>query len=301
MLIALDHGNRQIKSKSRIFTSGLYESDTRPPFGEEILRYKGRYYTLSDKRIPYMRDKSSDERFFILSLFAIAGEIASVYTPNTVLPVSLAVGLPPSHYGALYKRFESYFKDRGVISFEYNAKTYSIRIDNVLCFPQAIAAALTVFSQIKGQPKVTVIDIGGYTADYVQMKNGKADFAVCDSLEHGVIKLYNDIIKKVNADLDMLLEETDIDAVLQGRGQTFSAQVQTIVHSMAGAFVENLAGMLRERGIDLRIGQTVFVGGGSILLRGYIGACKKIGGHLFVEDIAANVKGYELMFAGARR
>jgi len=188
MLISIDHGNKQMKTKSRIFTSGLLESGTKPPFGDEILRYGGKYYSLSDKRIPYLRDKTSDERFFVLTLFAIAGEISCAYTPNTILPVSLAVGLPPSHYGALYKKFEAYFKDRGVLTFEYNQKTYSIRIENALAFPQAVAAAWTVFGQIKPEPKVMVIDIGGYTADYVQMKDGKADFAVCESLEHGVIK-----------------------------------------------------------------------------------------------------------------
>ena len=34
-----DHGNKQIKTASRIFTSGLVESDTRPPFGDNILFY----------------------------------------------------------------------------------------------------------------------------------------------------------------------------------------------------------------------------------------------------------------------
>ena len=75
MLIAIDHGNKQIKTESRIFTSGLHESDTQPPFGEDILKYKGKYYTLSEKRIPYMRDKTGDDRFYILTLFAIAFEI----------------------------------------------------------------------------------------------------------------------------------------------------------------------------------------------------------------------------------
>ena len=45
MLISLDHGNRCVKS-SHIdpFTTGIVESDTKPPFGDEILRYDGKYY-----------------------------------------------------------------------------------------------------------------------------------------------------------------------------------------------------------------------------------------------------------------
>lgn len=71
MLVCIDHGNKQIKTTSRTFTSGLMESDTRPPFGDNIMFFNGKYYTLSDQRIPYIRDKTEDDRFFILTLFAI--------------------------------------------------------------------------------------------------------------------------------------------------------------------------------------------------------------------------------------
>ena len=76
MLISIDHGNKQIKTNRRTFVAGLHESDTRPPFGQNILHYNGKYYTLSEQRIPYMRDKTVDERYFILTLFAVAFELA---------------------------------------------------------------------------------------------------------------------------------------------------------------------------------------------------------------------------------
>ena len=134
MLISIDHGNKQMKSLNRIFTSGLVESDTKPPFGEDILRYRGKYYSLSDKRIPYMRDKTVDERFFILTLFSIAHEIkcAGVDLMNSnTMSLSLIAGLPPAHFGSLYKRFEAYFTNRGLISFEYNNIAYSIRMQHL--------------------------------------------------------------------------------------------------------------------------------------------------------------------------
>ena len=84
MLIAIDHGNKQIKTAHQTFSSGLCESDTQPPFGENILRYKRKYYTLSDQWIPYMRDKTTDERFFILTLFAIAFELRYLRYPATI-------------------------------------------------------------------------------------------------------------------------------------------------------------------------------------------------------------------------
>ena len=45
MLISIDHGNKQIKTNRRTFVAGLHESDTRPPFGQNILHYNGKYYT----------------------------------------------------------------------------------------------------------------------------------------------------------------------------------------------------------------------------------------------------------------
>lgn len=146
MLVCVDHGNKQIKTASRVFTSGLVESDTRPPFGDNILFYRGKYYTLSDQRIPYTRDKTEDDRFFILTLFAIAYEIntAGQYVPDRLMNIQLAVGLPPAHYGTQYKRFAQYFLNRGVIGFEFNGRKYSICITEAVCFPQALAATAPV-------------------------------------------------------------------------------------------------------------------------------------------------------------
>ena len=51
-----------------------------------MLQYGGKYYTLVDERIPYRRDKTEDERFFVLTLFAIAKEIEArgAYTAGTI-------------------------------------------------------------------------------------------------------------------------------------------------------------------------------------------------------------------------
>jgi len=299
MIIAIDHGNKQIKSVHKTFVSGLLESDTRPPFGEDILIYLDKYYTLSEQRIPYMRDKTVNNKFFILSLFAIAYEIeeAGYYSSDDIIDIQLLVGLPPAHYGTQYERFEKYFSKGGdIIDFEFRNKPYSIYIDEVMSFPQAYAAAMPVYNRIRNFPKVIIIDIGGFTADYLQVKNGQADLSVCDSLENGVIVLYNRISSKVNADFDLLLEESDIDMVLRGENTDFDEDVIRIIEQQAQDFVNDLIGKLRERMIDLRASKAVFVGGGSILLKKYIEASDKIGYAVFVDEISANAKGYELLY-----
>ena len=68
IIVPIDHGNRNMKTEHKIFTSGFLEGDCRPALGE-YLQYDGRYYALTEQRIPYMRDKTLDDRFFILTLF----------------------------------------------------------------------------------------------------------------------------------------------------------------------------------------------------------------------------------------
>lgn len=300
MLISIDHGNKQIKTNHRTFVSGLRESDTRPPFGKDVLFYKGKYYTLTDQRIPYMRDKTADERYFILTLFAVAFELAGTdYRKDEIVDVQLAIGLPPAHYGAQYERFENYFLNRDIIDFQLDGRPYSVFISRAICFPQAYAAIMPIYQRIHLYSKVAVLDIGGFTADYLLVKNSEADLSACDSLDNGVITLYNGIKSKVNADFDILLDESDIDAILKDIPTDFDESVIRIVQEQAQQFINDLFGKLRERMIDLRSGKAVFVGGGSILLKKQIEASGKVSTPIFVDEISANTKGYELLFKAA--
>ena len=65
---------------------------------------------------------------------------------------------------------------------------------------------------------------------------------------------------------------------------------------MAQDFINDLFSTLRERGLELKSGVVVFVGGGSIRLRRQIEQSGKVGQPLFVEDIQANVKGFEKLY-----
>ena len=297
MLLAIDHGNKQIKTiHCPPFVSGLQQSITKP-FGENIIQCNGTYYALSNQRIPYRKDKTEDDRFFHLTLFGAANEIEAMkcYTEE-VIRIQLAVGLPPAHFGAQNKSFIRYFKDRDVIKFSYHGKPHSIYIEDVACFPQAYAAAVTMMESLIDSPKALVLDIGGFTADYLLMKYGQADLSTCDSLENGVILLYSRIRSKINAELDLLLEESDIDAILKGQTDGYTEKAVRIVEYQAQEFINDLFSTLRERMIDLRSGTVVFVGGGAILLRRQIEASGKIGRLIFVDEINANAKGYEFLY-----
>lgn len=297
IIIPIDHGNRNMKTSQNVFTSGLVDSECKPPLGE-YLYYKGRYYSLTEQRIPYMRDKTLDDRFFILTLFGIAMEASKklVVEKNVSLQVDLPIGLPPKHYGALYRKFEDYFKDRGIQQFTYKGKSYEIEINNVIAFPQDYAATMTIYPKISEYNKVITADIGGFTLDYLLIRNGKPDLSVCDSLEKGVITLYNEVISRINAEYDTLLEESDVDCIIKGKKSDYAANIIQTVQDMVITYVDDILGTLRERGLDLKSGCVVFIGGGALLLRSYLESSDKVGRCIFIEDICANAKGYELLY-----
>ena len=301
MLIAIDHGNKQVKTvHGNAIVSGVQKSKTRP-YGRDVLKYGGSYYTLSAQRIPYQKDKTTDERFFILSLFAIAEEIEAqnAYTSG-LMPIDLSIGLPPAHFGAQNKAFVRYFKRKEPIYFSYRDKLYSILIRDVQCYPQAFAAAAMMLGELATVPRALILDVGGFTADYLLLRNGEGDLNVCDSLENGVILLYNRIKSRVAAEQDLLLDETEIDAILLGRDSGQSDAVSQIVRQQAQEFVSDLLSSLRERMLELKSGKVIFTGGGAVLLRQQIEASDKVREPVFIEDIAANVKGYQLLYQAER-
>ena len=233
IIVPIDYGNRNMKTEHKVFTSGFVEGDCRPALGE-YLHYNERYYALAEQRIPYMRDKTVDDRFFILTLFAVAMEAEKqmLNAQDTILQAVLPVGLPPKHYGALYRKFEDYFRGRGIQRFTYKGIPYKVEITDAAAFPQDYAAAMTVYQRIAEFNKVITVDIGGFTLDYLLIRGGRPDLGVCDSLEKGVIKLYNDVASRINSEKDILLDDTDIDRIIRGERTDYDGEVLRIVGDM---------------------------------------------------------------------
>ena len=297
--IAVDHGNRNMKTCSQVFTTGLTFQDKKPARGEKFLFYEGKYYVLSENRIPYQRDKTQDDRFFILTLFAIVKELEenSQIQPEDVIQVDLPIGLPPKHYAELCERYEAYFKRQGKIhDINYCGSTYHITIGEVMAFPQDYAAMMTMIEKLQQIPKVVGIDIGGFTTDYLLMRKGNPYMEACDSMETGVITMYNKIISGINSEYDILLEESDIDSILQGNTEFYEEAVVRMTEGMVQDFVKDLLNSIRERGIDTKAAYTVFIGGGANLLSHFLEQSDRLGKYTFIEDISANAKGYDRLF-----
>lgn len=295
MLISIDHGNYAIKTPEFSFVSGLSEHTVKPPLTEEILKFKGSYWTLSGKRLNYMRDKTQDERYFILTLFAIARTLEANGVSSDVNTIQLAVGLPPEHFGILKDKFSSYFKRNGVIRFEYKNIEYNINIDNVIVFPQAYAAIIPQSDRMINTLRVFIIDIGGYTTDVLLLRNGKPDLQFCRSLETGIITMNNDIIRKVGALHDMRIEDEHINAVLADQETILPDDIKKTIINATQRHAKDIIDQLRELQVDLRSNPAIFIGGGSQLLRKFITESPLVAKADFVESLNANAIGYEML------
>ena len=286
-IIAIDHGNAVIKGIATAFPAGLTDAHG---IADEIVEYKGRQYALSHRRLPYMQNKALTEDYFILTLFALGRELRGLEES-----VVLAVGLPPAHMRAGRKAFEAYFAGRSPIEFRYNKCPRIVRIEQVLCFPQAYAAAMILAADLAGLPRAFVIDIGGMTVDTLLLRNAKPDMAYTLSLEGGVNRLFNEISGTLSGDLGVRAEQDQIEATLRGEDTLFDGNAVRLMGTTAERFAVRLLRDLSERDIDLRTTPSVFIGGGALLLRRFLETSPMVKAPMFIEEVNANALGYQLL------
>lgn len=295
MLIAIDHGNSSIKTPDFVFTSALERYPSRPPLAGDYLEYDGYVWALSEERIPYKMDKTENENFFILSLFAIAKHLHKAAPLQPYMEIDLAVGLPPEHFIMLRTGFADYFK-REAIKFVYNDIPACVKINRVFVYPQAYAAVVPQGTQLLGVPRVFVVDIGGYTTDVLLLKKGNADLKFCRSFEYGVIKMSNQIIGKVNAKYGMKLEEDQIISAIQGdTNMILAPDVLEMIRQEAETYAAKIIDVLRENEVELKANPVIFIGGGSVLFKPYIEQSPLIAKADFILDAKANAIGYAML------
>ena len=293
MLFPVDHGNSAMKTPNFVFPSGLADYPIRPPVDTDVLEYGGKYWTLSGQRISYMRDKTKDDRYFVLTLFAIAKELQRQGAISPMVEADLAVGLPPEHY-ALRTRCAEYFK-RGTVNFVFNGTPVCLVIRHVMVYPQAYAAVVPQANRLKEIPRAFIVDVGGFTTDVMLLRNAAPDLQFCRSLEMGVIPMSNDIIGRVSAMYDIKIEDDHIADVIQGRATILPQEVREMIFTTVRNYAYGILDKLRELQVDLRANPAIFIGGGSILFHTFIEESPLVAQADFVPDPKANAIGYGML------
>ncbi|MCL1882709.1 MAG: ParM/StbA family protein [Defluviitaleaceae bacterium] len=304
--ISIDTGNKMMKTTRHMFHSGLVESKYLPSIGGDVLNYEGKTYTVADHNLPVLNDKSENDRYFLLSLIAIGkelsdeAEIMRQLTPHDHIKVELLIGLPLLHHETYKERFAKYFSNRtGVIRFELNGKSFAIRIIGATVYPQAYAAAVTVFDKLKGSNIANIVDIGGYTVDCLKLEKFRPITTSCTSLYLGV----NTLIQSINDQMRGAGGNDIANSVIEGILRKdpadlaeYSAKRIDTVTSAAAAHTERMLAEIEQKNFDLEEDKTVFMGGGSVLLKEYILQAEKAKKPIFIGDVHANAIGYEKLY-----
>jgi len=305
-IVPIDHGNRNIKTLNHTFAASIKEVGHLPEMGADTLLYKGKEYALVDKRMAQKTDKTQDEDYFILTLFAISKELASDENmasgifPSECIEVVLLVGLPPLQCRAMGEGFIQYLKRGGEpIHFQFNKIPYAIRVVDAHLYPQAYAAAITALEHLKGVHTANIVDIGGFTADLLRLIDIRPDMTVCTSLHGGVNLLFQKINEQVRATGANNIPDAVIEGILLKDEIVLQDCASTrvdLVQTTAALFAQDLLQEISQAGLDLAENRTVFVGGGSILLRDYINNTGMVAKPIFVDNARANVQGYQLIY-----
>lgn len=294
IIIGIDNGNKCIKSsESYVSETGFVKSDVEPISKQNLLIYKGNYYSIGSNRLSVQMDKSISDDAYILSLPAIADAIVKEgINCEEQVDVYLGVGLPIVNYGNYKVRFREYFLNRNEV-FQYGGKTFRIKIVDCKVYPQAYSGVICNYQNYKGVSVANVIDIGGFTVDFFKMEHGMLNPASAYSSPTGIITLLTSIQQELLKQ-NMNLTEGQIQDLIMGEDPIFFGDsVKEIIQRKTKEYVENLLSKLIENGLELR-NTNIFLGGGSTMLKKYIDASDKIKYADYMDNFA-NANGYKIL------
>ena len=76
IIIGVDHGYAAMKTTHFSFHTGLVAHEHEPYTLNNVLEYGGKYYVVGSGRQPLQKDKTQTEDYYLLTLAAVAKELA---------------------------------------------------------------------------------------------------------------------------------------------------------------------------------------------------------------------------------
>ena len=290
--IGIDHGYAAMKSPHFSFPTGLVQYEHEPYTSKDVLEYSGKFYVVGSGRQPLQKDKTLTEDYYLLTLAAVAKELACRKADATA-SVHLAAGLPLTGFGRDKKKFRAYLlRDGRPVFFRFEGIAYTVRITEVSLFPQGYAAVLTQ-PELLNEPSVILADIGGWTVDLMRLDNRIPNAATCRSLELGMIRCLDEIAEQVRRSLGLSMTAAQIESVLRNDASSVDGRAREIIQREADAYAHRLLSAITESGLDIRAMPAVFLGGGAALLKRRVRATEGLCRPVILDDVCLNAKGYE--------
>lgn len=293
MNIGIDHGYYAIKTSHVSFPTGLTGYDYEPYTMQNVLQYKGKYYVCGTERQTLVKNKTSNDNYYILTLAAIAQEIR-FRKGERKAEVVLAAGLPLAGFGREKKSFREYLlRKEQPVRFRYEDESYEIWIKDVKLFPQGYSALALHPEYVQNEPSVLLVDIGGWTVDLMRLDNGVPNASTCRSLELGVIRCIDEITEQVRRNTGLSVTDTQIERILNGRNCSLKQEVKDIILFQGRLYTEKILSAIMEAGFDLHALPSVIMGGGASILKRQVTTHDGLCGPVYLTDIHANAAGFE--------
>ncbi len=195
MIIGVDHGYAAMKTAHFSFPSGLVAYEHEPYTLKDVLEYGGKFYVVGSGRQALQKNKTQTEDYYLLTLAAIAKELAfrhaepqqrSIWRPDCPSP---ALDGRKMHSGSICSG-----RENG--DFRYEGQDYSSPSARCRCSRRAMPQVLTQ-SILLDEPSVIVADIGGWTVDLMRLDNRIPNASTCRSLELGMIRCLDEIGEQI--------------------------------------------------------------------------------------------------------
>ena len=178
IIIGIDHGYYAIKTAHCSFPAGLTSYGEHEPYTRQgLLEFGGCFFVCGSGRQPIQRDKTVNDNYYLLTLAAVAKEIQQRGLPPEC-SVRIAGGLPLTSFGRDKPKFKDYLlRSNQPVNYKFEGVEYSITIEEVAIFPQGYAALMTEVGLLQDEPSMLLMDLGGWTVDYVNNVYAGAVFA----------------------------------------------------------------------------------------------------------------------------
>lgn len=293
IIIGIDHGYYAIKTAHACFPTGLVAYDYEPYTLQNVLQYAGKYYVCGTGRQTLVKDKTANDNYYLLTMAAVAQELKYRKAGNCV-EVVLAAGLPLAGFGREKKNFRQYlFRREQPLRFLFESETYEVLVQDVKLFPQGYSALALYPEHLAGEPSVLLADIGGWTVDLMRLDNAIPNASTCRSLELGVIRCIDEIMEQVRRNTGLSVTDMQVERVLNGSPCSLDGKAKEIIQRHGRLYTERILSAIAEAGFDLKAVPSVFMGGGSAIMKRHVtpqdGLCRSV----FITDVHANAAGYE--------
>lgn len=260
------------------------------------MKFEDKYYVIGEGHKSFLADKIADDDYYILTLVAIAKELALRELKEA--KIHLAVGLPLKWVKAQRDSFKAYLLRNRYVNFEYREKEYLVEIAGCTVMPQCYSAVAENLKDFKGLNML--VDIGNGTMNIMYLNDGRAMENKSWTEKFGVnqcsIRIRNAVLNETGTHL--------MDDVIENFLRTGKADVEepyaSLIRNATAEYVSEIFDKLKDYEYNDKLMKLHFMGGGCKLVE-TVGQYN-VDRTFFIKDICATAKGYEYYcYMGLRR